>query len=289
MTAGIAIAFWVGWALQDETHGWQWAIAAQSIPALFLFIGLIMLPSSPRWLAQRGNSTQARKNMIRLGRSSAAADEELRQIAEAIDEERGAQHIFSNPLLVKCVAISAMLQSFQQLTGINVIMFYAPKLFTAIGIHNSELLATAGFGVINFLATFIAFFFLDRVGRKTLLIGGGIVMALSMGTIGVLGTVFYDSAKAQLTSTTAGWACIVAVYTFVAAFACSWGPVVWLIPTELLPTSHRAKGVAISTATNWIWGIAVARFIPGLQVCLNCPARVLRAPPPPLVKHAAAC
>mmetsp|Transcript_15451 Transcript_15451/g.39954 ORF Transcript_15451/g.39954 Transcript_15451/m.39954 type:complete len:499 (+) Transcript_15451:73-1569(+) len=265
MTGGIALAFWVGWALQHAAHGWQWAIAAQCIPATFLFVGLLVLPASPRWLAQRGRTSKARATLIGLGRSSAAADDELEQISAAISAEATAGSLLSDPLLVKCVAISVALQSFQQLTGINVVMFYAPKIFTAIGIHNSELLATAGFGIINFLSTFIAFFFLDRVGRKTLLVVGGVIMALSMGTIGALGTAFYNDETEELKSTTAGWACIVAVYTFVAAFAFSWGPVVWLIPTELLPTSHRAKGVSISTTANWLWGIAVARFIPGLQ------------------------
>eukprot|EP00038_Savillea_parva_P010102 m.187985 g.187985 ORF g.187985 m.187985 type:complete len:501 (+) comp17243_c0_seq1:32-1534(+) len=265
MTGGIAVAFWIGWAVQDETHGWQWAVAAQCVPAIFLFLGLILLPASPRWLAQRGRTADARATLKSLGRSDDDADKEMLLIAEAIEVEIKAISVWSDPLLVKCVAISVMLQSFQQLTGINVIMFYAPKLFTAIGIHNSELLATAGFGIINFLATFIAFFFLDRVGRKVLLIGGAICMAVSMATIGTLGTLYFDPHTDELKNVTAGWVCIVAVYTFVVGFACSWGPVVWLIPTELLPTSHRARGVSISTASNWLIGILVARYIPGLQ------------------------
>ena len=82
MTGGIMVAFWVGWALQHEEHGWQWTVAAQCIPAVVLFLGLMVLPASPRWLAQRGRSVVARDTLLALGRTPAAADAELAEIDE---------------------------------------------------------------------------------------------------------------------------------------------------------------------------------------------------------------
>lgn len=272
MTGGIAIAFWIGWATQHYTHGWQWSIAAQTIPALFLFLGLFSLPASPRWLAERGELVRAQNSLIALGRDEKTANFEMEEIERSIQEEQSSAYGTSVLLDSKMrlrVFIAVMLQTFQQLTGINVIMFYAPKIFTDIGIKNSELLATAGFGVINFLATFIAFFLLDKVGRKMLLTVGGIIMCFSMSVLGALGTIYYNINDESLTSNVAGWICIVCVYVFVVGFAMSWGPVVWLIPTELLPTAQRAKGVSLSTAANWIWGLAVGQFVPRLQDELN--------------------
>ena len=95
------VAFWVGWALQHEKHGWQWTVAAQCVPAVFLFLGLIFLPASPRWLAQRGRSVVARDNLIALGRTAAAAYAELAEIDEAIREERNATSVVADPLFVQ--------------------------------------------------------------------------------------------------------------------------------------------------------------------------------------------
>eukprot|EP00041_Stephanoeca_diplocostata_P035946 m.1287798 g.1287798 ORF g.1287798 m.1287798 type:complete len:190 (+) comp24781_c0_seq33:611-1180(+) len=127
-----------------------------------------------------------------------------------------------------------------QLTPVT---YYLPYSRNRTGFHNTSLLAQAANGVVNFLSTFIAFFLLDKVGRRSLLIAGGVIMTLAMALLATLGTMYYDITSDELSSKVAGWACIICVFLFVSGFAMSWGPVVWLIPTEIFPTSQRARGV----------------------------------------------
>jgi MFS family permease len=168
-------------------------------------------------------------------------------------------------------------------------MYYAPSIFESLGFRRAKLLAQGVNGVVNFLATFIAFFFVDRLGRRTLFLAGALGMGVSMMTLGLLGE-FYGYTNGGMSSPAAGYAAIMSIFFFVASFACSWGPgiyfrivlnkrrmlfhfavhiittaVAWIYPTEIFPTAQRARGVALTTSTNFLFNGLIAIFVPKLQ------------------------
>eukprot|EP00051_Salpingoeca_urceolata_P002467 m.50522 g.50522 ORF g.50522 m.50522 type:complete len:484 (-) comp12157_c0_seq1:211-1662(-) len=275
MTGGIMIAFWIGYALQNKKDGWRIAIALQCVPAVFLACSLMFLPNTPRWLVKTGRIEDARASLQRLRRSKNVGSE-LTAIKHSIEQETGQAGIgwtdfFSVPSLRRRLLIGIAVQSFQQLTGINSIMYYCPQIFSSVGFHRARLLAQGINGVVNFLATFLAFWLVDRFGRKTLLIAGGLGMSASMVTLFMLGHNYATEddesghANLSISNKSVGLACVAAVYIFVASFAYSWGPVGWLLPTELFPLALRARGVSITTGFNFSWNILIGQFVPKLQ------------------------
>jgi len=165
----------------------------------------------------------------------------------------------------RCLIVAVIIQSGQNLTGINAIMYYAPSIFKSIGFQDSALLAQGINGVLNWLATFLAFSLVDRYGRRTLLITGGISMGICMSVLASLGFSFASvQANGDLTieSSLVGYTCIVSIYIYVISFAYSWGPVCWLLPTEIFPMSQRAKGVSITTGANFLFNFLVGLLTP---------------------------
>ena len=144
-----------------------------------------------------------------------------------------------------------------------------PSVAAAVGFGTNAALGETGVnGIVNFLSTFLAFIFVDKYGRRPLLMAGAMVMGLSMATLGILGSWFVTVdtlGEIVVQSQIAAWICIVSIYVFVFGFAWSWGPICWLYPTEAFPTSQRAKGVSITTASNFAWNIIIAQFVPELQ------------------------
>ena len=166
------------------------------------------------------------------------------------------------------------IQILQQLTGINSIMYYAPEIFKQAGLsgQRASLLATGINGCVNVLATIPAILFLDRWGRRPVLISGAILMSLSMLTIGAImgvhGHTSFNSTtgttEVTIPSQTASYTIIMLVYIFVAAFAASWGPTTWLYCTEIFPLSMRAKGTSLTTAAIWATNCLVSFLVPVL-------------------------
>jgi SP family galactose:H+ symporter-like MFS transporter len=207
MTGGIMVAFWVNYALQDLAAGWRIAIALQCVPGAVLFIGCLIVPRSPRWLVQQGRTDEALASLIVLrGRHAMAqCERELQEIIADVEKEKAlptsSWSDFCSGVTGRRVITGMGLQMFQMLTGINSVMYYAPAIFEACGFDTAEqLLATGGTGVVNFLATFLAFWLLDRVGRRTLLVTGAIGMAISMATLAALGMAYAESAAAGSSS-----------------------------------------------------------------------------------------
>lgn len=171
------------------------------------------------------------------------------------------QEIFVVRHLNRRLIIACLLQIIQQFTGINAIIYYAPQIFTAIGLtgNSVDLLATGVVGVINFFSTIPAIMFLDRWGRRKVLIIGAINMTIGHLIVGILYTVYEDS-WAQHRA--AGWAAAVFVWYFIANFAFSIGCVNWIMPSEIFPPGVRSKAVGVSIATNWLTNFIVALITP---------------------------
>ena len=293
MTGGILVSFWVGYLLRNVNNGWRYALAGQMIPALIILIGSPFLPRSPRWLIKIGRYEEAKTNLYRLRAiplhtSTDVVHDEYIEMMQTIQQEQSIQtdtwrYLFSNALSRKRLLICMFLQTGQQLTGINVIMYYMPFVAQSIGFGGQDhgLLAQGINGIVNFLSTFVAFFLVDRMGRRIALIAGGLFMAIAMGTLGCLGMTYAvissDSKSVTVENKYAGWMCVVSIYLYVFGFAWSWGPVCWLYPTEVLPTSQRAKGVSLTTASNFMFNFLIAQFSPMLRDRLNFKLFVLFA------------
>ena len=185
---------------------------------------------------------------------------------------------FTHGAGLRRLLVGVGLQVGQQMSGINSIMFFAPSIFKSVGFHGSEasLLADGINGVVNFLATFLAFGLMDRFGRRKLLLWGAASMGAAMALLATLGYVFKEAAAGDdddtgisLSSTAAGYSCALCIYFFVLSFAYSWGPVVWALCTEIFPTAQRAKGVSLTTTTNWVFTLIIGQFVPVLQTAVD--------------------
>ena len=266
ITIGIVIAFisdaW--FSTYASIHGvvgghWRMMLGILVIPSMIMFLAVSFLPRSPRWLVLRGKKEEAALVLARLRNTSAEAARELEEIEEELSVPQSGFALFvNNRFFRRAVFLGIVLQAIQQLTGINVVMYYAPKIFQAAGFENmaEQMWGTVIVGCTNVMATFIAIALVDRVGRKPIMYAGFITMGLAMSTVGVLFNIGVES------NHLISFASIAALLIFIIGFAMSAGPIIWIICSEIYPTSGRDLGITISTATNWIVnGIVGATFL----------------------------
>ncbi|KAK9428641.1 general substrate transporter [Lipomyces doorenjongii] len=290
ITIGIMVAFWLEYGTQyiggtgdgQKQIAWRLPLALQCFPSLVLAIGTFFLPYSPRWLMNQGREDEAFKTLVRLRRVD-PRDHRLRmemleiKTARVFDQEtiatkydgvspfqiavREYLELFTVRHLRKRTIIACLLQIIQQFTGINAIIYYAPQIFKAIGLSSNSvnLLATGVVGIINFCSTIPAIMFLDRWGRRKVLMIGAVGMGISQLIVGTLFAV-YKHTWAEHTA--AGWAACVFVWIYISNFAFSIGCVNWIMPSEMFPPATRGKAVGLAIALNWLTNFIVALITP---------------------------
>jgi len=232
---------------------WRWMLGIITIPAVLLFIGVLFLPGSPRWLAAKGRYTEAQKVLNMLRDTSEQAKKELDEIRESLKLKQSGWALFtSNSNFRRAVFLGVLLQVMQQFTGMNVIMYYAPKIFGIAGFSGTaeQMWGTVIVGLVNVLATFIAIGLVDRWGRKPTLRLGFLVMAVGMG---VLGTLLHLGVETDFMK----YFAIIMLMMFIVGFAMSAGPLIWVLCSEIQPLKGRDFGITVSTATNWIANMIV--------------------------------
>lgn len=252
ITLGLMVVFFVNYFIAgvgdqawDAAYGWRWMFGSESLPALGLIILAAIVPESPRWLTAQGRTEEARDVLTRVG-GKGHAERELPQIQEAVQWEEGSAAELLRPGVRIAVTIGVVLAILQQVTGINVIMYYGPEVFENTGIeHNSALLWQSLVGFVNMSFTMVAILTVDKLGRRPLLMGGSAGMAFCLTTVGLL---FYFDWS--------GVSTLVFVLGFIACFAATVGPVVWVVLSEIFP--NRIRGRAMGLATVCLWG---ANFI----------------------------
>jgi len=252
ITIGILGAYLSDTAL-SYSGDWRWMLGVITIPAALLLIGVVFLPNSPRWLAAKGQFYDAQKVLDRLRDTSEQAKRELDEIRESLKIKQTGWALFKgNSNFRRAVYLGVLLQVVQQFTGMNVIMYYAPKIFEIAGFTNTteQMWGTVIVGLVNVLATFIAIGLVDRWGRKPTLILGFIVMAAGMGILGTMLHLGIHSAGAQ-------YFAIAMLLMFIIGFAMSAGPLIWVLCSEIQPLKGRDFGITVSTATNWIANMIV--------------------------------
>jgi len=256
ITIGILLAFvsdtWLAtYATFDGTTGGHWRIMLGiiAIPAAIMFAGVLFLPESPRWLFLNGFREAATGVFRRMKLDDAEIAAEVREIEDSAKIRQSGWSLFKeNGNFRRAIALGIGLQVIQQLTGINVIMYYAPRIFSLAGFGDptEQMWGTVVVGITNVLATFIAIAFVDRLGRKPIMYAGFVTMGAAMVTVGSLFNTGIDQHPSL------GYPAIVALLIFIVGFAMSAGPIIWVICSEIYPLSGRDLGVTCSTTTNWV-------------------------------------
>lgn len=250
ITAGIAISYWVDLAFAHGGMGWRPMLAVAALPGFALLLGMLFLPETPRWLAKQGRWKEAERALDHL--SSDERHEEMRAIREALrDTHQASLREFKRAGVVMALVAGIGLAVFQQLVGINTVIYYAPTIFGFAGFSSATgaILATSVVGVVNFLTTLITVLIIDRVGRRPLLLGGLIVMGIALV---IMGTIFASGPS------NAGYLILGALILYIMAFAIGMGPVFWLMSSEIFPTRLRARGASITTFFNWCANLLIS-------------------------------
>ncbi|HDJ1441317.1 sugar porter family MFS transporter [Serratia rubidaea] len=267
ITIGILAAYLSDTAF-SYSGAWRWMLGIITIPALLLLVGVIFLPRSPRWLASRGRYEEARQVLEMLRDTTTQAKAELDEIRESLKIKQSGWALFKdNKNFRRAVYLGILLQVMQQFTGMNVIMYYAPKIFDLAGFASTsqQMWGTVIVGLVNVLATFIAIGLVDRWGRKPTLKLGFLVMAIGMGVLGTMMNI-------GIASTAAQYFAVLMLLMFIVGFAMSAGPLIWVLCSEIQPLKGRDFGITCSTAVNWIANMIVgATFLTMLNSLGSAP------------------
>jgi len=236
ITLGILLAYLVNFALAGA-GAWRWMLGLAAVPAAVLFVGMYLVPETPRWLIKNEFMDEARAVLRRSrGREDVEGEIEEIQQVEREESQTGVRELLSpwvRPMLIVGVGL-AMLQQF---SGINTIIYYAPTIIKNTGLGDSaSILATVGIGVVNVLFTLVAIWLIDRLGRKKLLLGG--LSGMTLGTV-LLGLGFALPSLSGIVS----WITLGAMLLYIASFAASFGPIVWVMLPKIFPLQARGSGV----------------------------------------------
>jgi len=284
---GIAISALVNYALAsaagDSTKplgpldAWQWMLAVAAVPALLYLVMSYTIPESPRFLVAKGRTETARKILGDLeGGDRDQVQARLEEIRTSLNIEKRSRvrDLFTGSnSMIPLVLLGVGLAALQQFVGINVIFYYSSSLWQSVGIgEDKSLLISVVSAVVNIVGTFVAIAVIDKIGRRPLLAIGSVGMAISLGTAswcfshatGISASVSGTGSSATLPSPY-GTIALVAANAFVFFFALSWGPVVWVLLSEMFPNRSRAAAVAVATSANWIANFAVTVTFPSFS------------------------
>ncbi|HEV3178889.1 MAG TPA: sugar porter family MFS transporter [Steroidobacteraceae bacterium] len=245
ITIGILVAFLSDTAF-SYSGNWRWMLGVIALPGVLFLLGVSLLPDSPRWLMMRGRKEEAREVLLRLRGDPAIVSREAADIEEQLKTPQRGWHLFlENSNFRRSVGLGVLLQLVQQFTGINVVMYYAPRIFQSMGYDvAAQMWFTAAVGLTNVLATFIAIGLVDRWGRKPILYTGFTVMAIGLGVVGTVMHLGIATEGQQLLA-------VAMLLMFIVGFAMSAGPLVWTLCSEVQPLKGRDFGIGASTLTNW--------------------------------------
>jgi SP family xylose:H+ symportor-like MFS transporter len=268
IVVGINLVYFVNYFVQSMgdhdflmNTGWRYMLASAAIPATLLIVFMLIVPETPRYLVLKGRTAEALALLKRLGGGD--PDATLGEIKATLVERT--RPLLSFGWLVLIVGI--MLSVFQQIIGINAVLYFAPKMFQNMGASQNEAyLESAWFvGVTMTLFTLVATVTVDRIGRKPLLIWGAVIMAAAMVTLGTLFDTHAVAATVQAGATAAGgssYVAIGAVVVYIIGFSFSWGPVTWVMLSEIFPNSIKGKAMSIAVAAQWIANFVVSQTFP---------------------------
>lgn len=253
LVVGILAAFISNYLIGiSMTGGWRVMLGAELVPALFYFLAVLFIPESPRWLVvKRGDETAARAILARI--APGHAEETLASIETERAEPSISIRAFLSRRYAFPILLAFLIAFFNQLSGINAIIYYAPRIFDLTGSGEAAgLFATIGVGVVNLVFTLIGLALIDRAGRRTLILIG------SVGYIVSLSMVAYGFASEQYALVP------FFIFAFIASHAIGQGAVIWVYISEIFPTVARAKGQALGSGTHWVLAAILTFVMPGV-------------------------
>lgn len=261
ITIGIVVAYIFDYLLLNISNdSWRFMLAVPAIFGVFYLIFLLInFPESPRWLLAHGRRQEAEKVLLRLG-GQKLVDDELPEMEIALATGNKMQKLKVSELFKgktgKIVLIGTLIAAFQQVTGINAVIMFAPEIFQAAGSAKVDsLMMSMIVGTVNFLATILALWLVDKKGRKTLLLWGAVGMAASLAYL------TFEFAKNQQNGT----GVLIALLVYIAFFAASFAPVMWVIISEIYPNRIKGLAMSFSTAVSWLCTFLTVYFAPVIQ------------------------
>ncbi|KAI9730107.1 MAG: hypothetical protein M1834_006099 [Cirrosporium novae-zelandiae] len=290
IVSGIVISYWITFGTRYMSDEWSWRLPflLQMIPGFLLAFGTIYLPFSPRWLASKDRTDEALQTIAKLRRlptTDSRVQKEWFDIRAEVafhKEVAASRHpnlqnkdIMSRakleiaswgdcfrPGCLKRTHVGVMLMFFQQFVGINALIYYSPTLFQSMGLdYNMRLIMSGVLNVTQLIGVTSSLWTMDKAGRRLLLLVGAFFMTISHIIIAALVGKFSDNWPAHRTE---GWVSVAFLLFYMLAFGASWGPVPWALPAEIFPSSHRAKGVALTTCSNWLNNFIIGLITPPL-------------------------
>ncbi|KAF5359595.1 hypothetical protein D9756_003421 [Leucocoprinus leucothites] len=299
ITFGIMVSFWIDYGtnfIGGTTDGqleaaWRLPLGLQLVPAVILGVGILFMPFSPRWLVNQGRDDEALAVLSSARGLPPDADLVRLEFLEIraqylfekeVSEEKfpdyqdgswssdfklgfyGYLSLIRERNLLYRVAVGSLTMFFQQWTGVNAILYYAPQIFQSLGLTGNtvSLLATGVVGIVMFLATIPAVLWVDQLGRKPVLVSGAFLMGTCHILVAILSGLFEDSWASHVA---AGWAACALVWIFSIGFGYSWGPCAWILVAEIWPLSVRGKGLSIAASSNWMNNFIVGQVTPTMM------------------------
>lgn len=247
---GIVIAYLTNYAVVGISHDWQWMLGIEAIPALCFALLLLTVPESPRWLVKRGMIDKARDILIQIGEPD--VNNELVAIQESLKIGKNGEKLFQRKYF-KPLLIAFLISSFNQLTGINAILYYAPRIFELSGLfREGAMIQSVMIGLTNLIFTMLGMVLIDKVGRKRLIGFGSIGMFLSLALV----------ARGFYFEILEGYYMLICLMGYIAFFAISLGATIWVVISEVFPNSVRSGGQVFGSMTHWVWSALLSWFFP---------------------------
>ena len=252
---GILIAYVSNYLLRDTgTEPWRWMLGVAGIPAFLFFSFLFLIPESPRFLVKIGQIAKARAILEKIEVSS--IDEEIEEIRlSMVQSTDNKQRLFSR-VYFKPISIAFLVAMFNQFSGINAILYYAPRIFEISGLNNSDsLFQSILIGITNGISTIVGLILIDRAGRKKLLITGSIGMSVCLGLV----------ARTFYTQDFSGYGLLVYLLIYIVFFGFSTGAVIWVLIAEVFPNRIRGKGQSLGSFTHWFFAAVITFLFPVIE------------------------
>jgi sugar porter (SP) family MFS transporter len=240
-------------------HAWRWMLGVAAFPSILYALCCLAIPESPRWLMVKRRDRKAGIAVLRLI-SPQTSEERIAQEADAIfrtSSDKAAGRFWSAPLRIP-ILLAFLVAFFNQLSGINAILYFAPRIFELTGLGTqAALLQSVGIGITNLIFTFIGLWLIDRLGRRTLLYLGSYGYIISLGLVA---WAFFTGHLAIVP---------VCIFAFIAAHAIGQGAVIWVLISEIFPNRHRAEGQALGSFTHWIFAALLTTFFPKMVTAFD--------------------
>jgi sugar porter (SP) family MFS transporter len=256
---GILIAFVSNYLLQEvHAHAWRWMLGIQALPSAAFLVAVLFIPESPRWLIFKKGAVEEAKNiLVQINPAQAAA--ELQAIQQASTRATHGERLFSKKYAFP-IALAFLMAFFNQVSGINAIIYYAPRIFEMTGMGaNAAFLSSAGTGLVNFIFTLIAINVIDRFGRRKLMLIGSVGLIITLAIV----------TKAFYLSDFGGFIVPLSLFLYIAFFAFSQGAVIWVFISEIFPNEVRAQGQALGSFVHWFMASVIAFSFPYIAETLG--------------------